>query len=91
MAREYLQGFADAATGPDQQTWKPFAADAIISNPPAFAHIHIAESLGLPLVLSFTMPWTATSAYAHPLVNVQRSDAEPGVTNYLSYVLADTM
>lgn len=32
----------------------PFVADAIIANPPAFAHIHCAEKLGIPLHLMFT-------------------------------------
>lgn len=35
-------------------TGRTFAADAIISNPPAFAHIHCAEALGIPLLLSFS-------------------------------------
>lgn len=33
---------------------KPFVADAIIANPPSFAHIHVAEKLGIPLHLMFT-------------------------------------
>lgn len=33
---------------------KPFLADAIIANPPSFAHIHCAEKLGIPLHLMFT-------------------------------------
>lgn len=33
---------------------KPFVADAIIANPPSFAHIHCAEKLGIPLHLMFT-------------------------------------
>lgn len=28
---------------------KPFVADAIIANPPSFAHVHCAEKLGCPL------------------------------------------
>ena len=35
-------------------TIKPFVADAIIANPPSFAHIHVAEKLGIPLHLMFT-------------------------------------
>jgi sterol 3beta-glucosyltransferase len=31
-----------------------FIADAIISNPPSFAHIHCAEALGIPLQMSFS-------------------------------------
>ncbi|CUA70529.1 Sterol 3-beta-glucosyltransferase UGT80B1 [Rhizoctonia solani] len=69
-----------------------FAADLIISNPPTFAHIHCAEALGIPLHLSFTMPWSPTSAFPHPLVNIkQNDDAEPRMANYYSYGLVDMM
>lgn len=33
---------------------RPFVADAIIANPPSFAHIHCAEKLGIPLTIMFT-------------------------------------
>lgn len=33
---------------------EPFIADAIIANPPSFAHIHIAEKMGIPLHMIFT-------------------------------------
>lgn len=33
---------------------RPFIADAIIANPPSFAHVHIAEKMGIPLHLMFT-------------------------------------
>lgn len=33
---------------------RPFIADAIIANPPSFAHVHIAEKLGIPLHMMFT-------------------------------------
>ncbi|KAJ5611400.1 hypothetical protein N7510_008119 [Penicillium lagena] len=33
---------------------KPFVANAIIANPPSFAHIHCAEKLGVPLHMMFT-------------------------------------
>jgi hypothetical protein len=33
---------------------KPFTANAIIANPPTFAHIHCAEKLGIPLHMMFT-------------------------------------
>lgn len=38
----------------DNPAAKPFVADAIIANPPSFAHIHCAEKLGVPLHLMFT-------------------------------------
>lgn len=40
---------------PDDLNGKvPFVADAIIANPPSFAHIHVAEKLGIPLHMMFT-------------------------------------
>ena len=54
MTAEMLQGFYNSCIEPDPQTGKAFAADAIISNPPAFAHVHIAEGMGLPLLMSFS-------------------------------------
>ena len=39
---------------PDDESGATFAVDAIISNPPAFAHVHCAEALGVPLLLSFS-------------------------------------
>jgi UDP:flavonoid glycosyltransferase YjiC (YdhE family) len=70
---------------------KPFVADAIIANPPSFGHIHCAERLGVPLHLMFTMPWSPTSAFPHPLANIKSSNAESAVTNFLSYTLVDMM
>ncbi len=37
-----------------QKDAKVFVADAIIANPPSFAHLHCAEKLGIPLHLMFT-------------------------------------
>jgi hypothetical protein len=33
---------------------RPFIADAIIANPPSFAHVHCAEKMGIPLHIMFT-------------------------------------
>lgn len=41
---------------------RPFIADAIIGNPPSFAHIHCAEKLGVPLHIMFTFVYPL-SAY----------------------------
>ncbi|PRQ21067.1 putative sterol 3-beta-glucosyltransferase [Rosa chinensis] len=35
-----------------------FKADAIIANPPAYGHSHVAEALKIPIHIFFTMPWT---------------------------------
>ncbi|KAF8589708.1 glycosyltransferase family 1 protein [Ramaria rubella] len=93
-----LDGCWKACYELDEESKRTFAADAIISNPPSFAHVHCAEALGIPLLLSFsTIPINptnercATTAFPHPLVNVKQSNAERGLTNYLSYPLADIL
>jgi len=44
----------ESSSSPAPDTQKPFSADAIIANPPSFAHIHCAERLGIPLHIMFT-------------------------------------
>ena len=45
----------DSAIGMENEvTLKPFVADVIIANPPSFAHMHIAEKMGIPLHFMFT-------------------------------------
>ncbi|KAF9781038.1 hypothetical protein IL306_014620 [Fusarium sp. DS 682] len=74
--------------GPGQE---PFVADAIIANPPSFAHVHIAEKLGIPLHMMFTMPWSPTRAFPHPLANIQSTNTDDVMTNYMSYTLVEMM
>ncbi|KAH7369987.1 glycosyltransferase family 1 protein [Rhexocercosporidium sp. MPI-PUGE-AT-0058] len=76
---------------PDPETNIPFVAEVIIANPPSFAHVHCAQALGVPLHLMFTMPWSPTKAFPHPLANIERSDADLRTTNYLSYGLVELM
>lgn len=110
MTAQMLDGFWEATFAPDTVTGKPFAVDAIISNPPAFGHVHIAEALGVPLMMSFSrssipsysqpdecsllrpaMPWTPSTSFKHPLVNVKETNAEKSLTNRLSYDLANML
>lgn len=70
---------------------KPFVADAIIANPPSFAHIHIAEKMGIPLHVMFTMPWSPTRSFPHPLANIESSNTDVVMTNYVSYALVEMM
>ncbi|KAL5314993.1 hypothetical protein ACEPPN_017643 [Leptodophora sp. 'Broadleaf-Isolate-01'] len=70
---------------------RPFIADAIIANPPSFAHIHIAEKMGIPLHMMFTMPWSPTQQFPHPLANIQSSNADVNMTNFVSYALVEMM
>ena len=69
----------------------PFVADAIIANPPSFAHVHCAERLGIPLHLMFTFPTSPTQQFPHPLANIKRSNVEANYTNFMSYPLVDMM
>jgi len=69
----------------------PFVADAIIANPPSFAHVHCAERLGIPLHLMFTFPYTPTQSFPHPLANIKKSNIDPGYTNFMSYPLVEMM
>ncbi|KAI9784300.1 MAG: hypothetical protein M1839_002361 [Geoglossum umbratile] len=66
----------------------PFVADAIIANPPSFAHIHCAERLGIPLHLMFTFPYSPTQQFPHPLANV-KSTVDANYTNFMSYPLVE--
>lgn len=82
-----------ASHNPNEQDYlnKPFVADCIIANPPSFAHIHCAEKLGIPLHIMFTMPYSPTQAFPHPLANIQSSNADDHLTNYISYALVDML
>lgn len=70
---------------------QPFVADLIIANPASFAHVHCAEALGIPLILSFTFPYTPTRSFPHPLASVRKSNVDPGYTNFMSYPLVEMM
>ena len=81
----------DADDNDSEPTMRPFVADCIIANPPSFAHIHCAEKLGIPLHIMFTMPYSPTQAFPHPLANIQSSNADPQLTNYISYAMIDVL
>lgn len=71
-----------------------FIADAIIANPPSFAHVHCAEALGIPLHLVFTFPYTPTRAFPHPLASIKGNQdqvKDKGYANFVSYPLIETM
>lgn len=100
---EYLQGcwrscyqsgdgMHGATSGDDPEAdTRPFVADCIIANPPSFAHVHCAEKLGIPLHIMFTMPYSPTQAFPHPLANIQASNADPHLTNYISYAMIEVL
>ncbi|CAL0328576.1 unnamed protein product [Lupinus luteus] len=89
IQRKQLKGIIDsllpACTAPDLETGVPFQAQAIIANATAYGHAHVAEALGVPLHIFFTMPWTPTYDFPHPLARV------PPAGNWLSYVIVDLL
>ncbi|CAI7661515.1 unnamed protein product [Penicillium palitans] len=70
---------------------RPFVADAIIANPPSLGHIHCAQRLGIPLHMMFTMPWSATQSFPHPLAVLHPQECKPTVANLVSYTVVDMM
>ncbi|KAF5856518.1 UDP-Glycosyltransferase [Aspergillus alliaceus] len=85
LMAEILDGCWRSCLEPDPHDEAPFVADAIIANPPSFAHIHCAQALGVPVHLMFTMPWTSTRAFHHPLANLKYSGNDPSLGNLISY------
>eukprot|EP00669_Euglena_mutabilis_P006638 TRINITY_DN2177_c0_g1_i1.p1 TRINITY_DN2177_c0_g1~~TRINITY_DN2177_c0_g1_i1.p1 ORF type:complete len:569 (-),score=36.91 TRINITY_DN2177_c0_g1_i1:147-1853(-) len=84
------------ARGPGQPG-PPFIADAIISNPPTFGHIHIAEALRVPLHLMFPQPWVPTMMFPHPMACFDKDRQAFSYSkrwcgsNYRSYRLVDEL
>ncbi|KAL4866899.1 hypothetical protein BDV12DRAFT_187099 [Aspergillus spectabilis] len=89
MVAEMLDGCWRSCIEDDPIAKTPFVAEAIIANPPSFAHVHCAQALGIPLHLMFTMPWSSTRAFPHPLANLKYSDTSQAVANYLSYGIVE--
>ncbi|CAL5384421.1 unnamed protein product [Camellia sinensis] len=84
-----IESLLPACTGPDIETGQPFRAQAIIANPPAYGHAHVAEALGVPLHIFFTIPWTScrpTNEFPHPLIRVPQSAGY-----WLSYIVVDLL
>lgn len=93
MVGEMLEGCWRSCVEPDPLTARPFVAEAIIANPPSFAHVHCAQALGVPLHLMFTMPWTSTRAFCHPLANIKSKNSHipPEAANFVSYRAVEWM
>jgi len=89
MVEEMLGGFWQSCLCPHSVTGAPFGADAIIANPPSFAHLHCAQALGIPVHIMFTMPWTSTTAFPHPLANLHNSGGNQLMANYVSYAVVE--
>ncbi|XP_047954932.1 sterol 3-beta-glucosyltransferase UGT80A2-like [Salvia hispanica] len=84
--KEIIFSLLPACKEPDLDSGIPFKAEAIIANPPAYGHIHVAEALKIPIHIFFTMPWTPTSEFPHPLSRVKQSAGYR-----LSYQIVDSL
>ncbi|KAK0592500.1 hypothetical protein LWI29_020372 [Acer saccharum] len=84
--KEIIFSLLPACRDPDPISAVPFKPDAIIANPPAYGHTHVAEALKVPIHIIFTMPWTPTSEFPHPLSRVKQQAA-----NRLSYQIVDAL
>lgn len=92
MVKNMLDGCWRSCWEPDLVDGRPFVADAIIANPPSFAHIHCAQAMGVPVHLMFTMPWTSTGDFSHPLANLKfgnNAAMDAKTANYVSYSVVE--
>jgi len=80
-----------ACTSDDDETGAPFRPDVIIANPISYGHVHCAQKLGIPLHMVFTMPSSPTTAFPHPLSNVDYSKAMRERLNLFSYGIVETL
>ncbi|KAK4781638.1 hypothetical protein SAY86_015740 [Trapa natans] len=84
--KDIIYSLLPACRDPDIDSGVPFKADAIIANPPAYGHTHVAEALKVPIHIFFTMPWSPTSEFPHPLSRVKQ---QAGYR--LSYQIVDSL
>ncbi|KAK9291624.1 hypothetical protein L1049_019573 [Liquidambar formosana] len=84
--KDIIYSLLSACMDPDPESNIPFKVDAIIANPPAYGHTHVAEALKVPLHIFFTMPWTPTSEFPHPLSRVKQP-----IGYRLSYQIVDAL
>ncbi|XP_022718497.1 sterol 3-beta-glucosyltransferase UGT80A2-like isoform X2 [Durio zibethinus] len=84
--KEIILSLLPACEANDPDSKVKFEVDAIIANPPAYGHTHVAEKLEVPLHVFFTMPWTPTSEFPHPLSRVKQQ-----VGYRLSYYIVDAL
>ncbi|CAK9323609.1 unnamed protein product [Citrullus colocynthis] len=84
--KEIIYSLLPACKEPDPESGIAFDAEAIIANPPAYGHTHVAEALKIPIHIFFTMPWTPTSEFPHPLSRVKQ---QAGYR--LSYQIVDSL
>jgi sterol 3beta-glucosyltransferase len=80
-----------ACTKNDDETGAPFRAEAIIANPISYGHIHCAQKLGIPLHMVFTMSYSPTTAFPHPLASIDYTKVPRAKLNKFSYSMVETL
>jgi hypothetical protein len=90
MLRDITFSTWPACTEPDpaDEEKTPFIAEAIISNPVSYGHIHCAEALSIPLHIMFPQPWYPTKSFPHPLSNMGFASSW-STKNRLSFRMVD--
>ena len=92
MIKEILKSCWPAVSKPDP--FDPYAtkfvADAVIANPPCMGHVHVCESLGIPLHIMFPQPWYyGTEGFPHPMAGlsyeIPKENSSAGQLNKASY------
>jgi len=91
LISEILASTWKACIEDDDETGVPFVAEAIIANPPSYGHIHCAQRLQIPLHIMFTMPWSPTTQFPHPFVQVEYDLAAIYKINLLSYGVVEML
>ena len=91
LISEILASTWKACIEDDDETGVPFVAEAIIANPPSYGHIHCAQRLQIPLHIVFTMPWSPTIQFPHPLCKVDYNREPMEKINMLSYDLVEVL
>ena len=91
MCHDVLHSTWAACINDDDETGAPFRAEAIIANPVSFGHVHCAQKLGIPLHMAFTMPYSPTTAFPHPLGNVNYAKESRERLNSFSYRFVETL
>lgn len=69
----------------------PFVADIVVSSPASNAHVHVAERLGIPLVIVSAQPTLPTKEFPQFATMTKSSYFHDSWLNYLSYFFLDLL